>query len=262
MPDAYDALSARLIEDAGFKAVQCSGYSMALAGGCRSEEELGFDRNLQITAEIVRSVKIPVMADGEDGFGPPEAIANTIKAFVNAGVAGINIEDQLLGAGASRGVIDAGQMIEKLRVARMAATECGMPDLVINARTDALAVADNRKLGLAVAIDRAASYFEAGADLAFVTAVASLDEVKTLVREVQGPLSIAIGLPYNIKTLSVDNLRDCGITRISLPTVALFSAIRAIKQILWSIREHDDFQDLQRQNLLCSPEDLAKLAAR
>src|SRR6266571_3492262 len=90
MPDAYDALTARLIEDAGFKAVQCSGFSMALAAGCKSEEDLSFERNLQITREIVSSVNIPVMADGEDGFGPPEKVAATVKAFIAAGVSGIN----------------------------------------------------------------------------------------------------------------------------------------------------------------------------
>ena len=66
MPDAYDALSARLTERAGFKAVQCSGYSMSLASGCPREDDLSLERNLRITEEIVRAVKIPVMADGEE----------------------------------------------------------------------------------------------------------------------------------------------------------------------------------------------------
>ncbi len=96
MPDAYDPLSARIIESLGFKAVQCSGYSFALAACCPSEAALGFERNLALTKGIVEAVQAPVMADGEDGFGDPPDVARTVGAFIRAGVAGINIEDQVL----------------------------------------------------------------------------------------------------------------------------------------------------------------------
>jgi 2-methylisocitrate lyase-like PEP mutase family enzyme len=114
MPDAYDALSARLIQNVRFKAVQCSGYSMALSVGCKTEDDLSFDRNLQITQDIIRSVSIPVMADGEDGFGPPEEVVATVKAFVNIGVSGINLEDQNLRTNGPKSVIDTGIMVEKI----------------------------------------------------------------------------------------------------------------------------------------------------
>jgi 2-methylisocitrate lyase-like PEP mutase family enzyme len=259
MPDAYDALSARLIENAGFKAVQCSGYSMALSAGCKTEDDLSFDRNLQITQDIIRSVSIPVMADGEDGFGPPEKVMATVKAFAGIGVSGINLEDQNIRSSGPKSVIETGLMVEKIIAARRAAEESKLPELVINGRTDALAVASDRRSGLKEAIDRASRYLEAGADLVFVTSVITLDEAKTLAKEIPGPLSIAIGLPNNIGTLSMDNLRDCGLARISLPTIAVFAAIQAIKQTLHSIKEHHDLQELQRLNLLCSMEDLAKL---
>src|SRR5512136_849421 len=90
MPDAYDPISARLIERLGFKAVQCSGYSFALAACCPSEAVFGFERNLALTKAIVEAVEVPVMADGEDGFGDPPVVAETVRAFVRAGVAGIN----------------------------------------------------------------------------------------------------------------------------------------------------------------------------
>lgn len=259
MPDAYDALSARLIENAGFKAVQCSGYSMSLAAGFKSEDDLSFERNLQITQDITRSVTIPVMADGEDGYGPPDKVATTVKAFVNIGVSGINLEDQILRSSGPKGVIDAGLMVGKIVAARRAGKECNTPDLVINGRTDALSAAKDRRSGLREAIDRANRYLEAGADLVFVTSVATLDEAKTLAKEISGPLSIAAGLPYNIESLSIDNLRDCGVARISLPSIAVFSVIRAIQQTLHAITVQDDFQELQRLKLLCTIEDMAKL---
>jgi len=244
VPDAYDALSAHLIEHAGFKAVQCSGYSMALSTGCGTEKDLSFNRNLQITQDIVRSVSIPVMADGEDGYGPPARVAVTIKAFAGVGVAGINLEDQDLKSNGSKSVIDMELMVEKLVAARQAARECNVPDLVINGRTDALAAAADRETGLRESIVRATRYLEAGADLVFVTSVTTLEEANILIREIPGPLSIAIGLPYNMNTLSIGNLRNSGVARISLPFLAVFSARHAITQMLKHIAEHDDFSSI------------------
>ena len=144
MPDAYDGLSARLIELAGFKAVQCSGYSMALSARAAKEDDLGFARNLEITRGIVQVVGVPVMADGEDGFGPPARIPETIAAFIDAGVAGINLEDQVLPSGKTKAVIDPMIMVEKIRAARRTAKEKGAPDLVINGRTDVPAARNSR----------------------------------------------------------------------------------------------------------------------
>ena len=86
MPDAYDGLSARLIQLAGFKAVQCSGFSMGLASQAAPEQDVDLQRNLAITRDIVRAVTIPVMADGEDGFGPPAVVYETVGAFIDASV--------------------------------------------------------------------------------------------------------------------------------------------------------------------------------
>jgi 2-methylisocitrate lyase-like PEP mutase family enzyme len=122
-----------------------------------------------------------------------------------------------------------------------------------------LAVASDRKGGLKDAISRATRYLEAGADLVFVTSVVTVDEAKTLAKEIPGPLSIAAGLPNNIGTLSMDNLKGCGLARISLPTIAVFATIQSVKQSLLSIIKRNDLQELQRLNLLCSMEDLASL---
>jgi 2-methylisocitrate lyase-like PEP mutase family enzyme len=257
MPDAYDPLSARLIERLGFKAVQCSGYSFALAACCPSEAEFGFQRNLALTKAIVEAVGVPVMADGEDGFGDPPAVGNTVRAFIQAGVAGINIEDQVLGEPGPRRVVDRKLMIEKITAARRAAQAEGLPDLVINGRTDALSVAANRQEGLKESTERANLYLDAGADLAFVTGVATMAEVKALVDDIHGPISIAAGLPNNINSISVAELKTCGVARVSLPSLAIFSVIRAISRTLIALRDSAGFAGILDENLLCSADEIA-----
>ena len=262
MPDAYDPLSARIIESLGFKAVQCSGYSFALAACCPSEADFGFDRNLALTKNIVEAVQVPIMADGEDGFGDPPVVAEIVRAFIRAGVAGINIEDQVLGQAGPKRVIDSGRMVEKIRAAREAARQEGHPDLIINGRTDALSVAADRTAGLNESIARANLYLDAGADLAFVTGVATIAEVTTLVQGIHGPVSIAAGLPNSINTMSIADLRACGVRRVSLPVVAIFSVIQALSRTLVALRDCQDFSMILQESLLCSPEDVSRLVAK
>jgi 2-methylisocitrate lyase-like PEP mutase family enzyme len=262
MPDAYDPLSARIIEFLGFKAVQCSGYSFALAACCPSEAAFGFKRNLALTKSIVEAVQVPVMADGEDGFGDPPVVAETVRAFVRAGVAGINIEDQVLGQPGVKRVVERSLMVEKIGTAREAARQEGQPDLILNGRTDAMSVVTDRSEGLNESIARANFYLDAGADLAFVTGVATLAEVRSLVQGIHGPVSIAAGLPNNISTMSVADLIACGVARVSLPVIAIFSAIQAISHTLAALRDAQDFSVVMQEKRLCSPEDVLRLLAK
>jgi len=199
------------------------------------------------------------MADGEDGFGDVAAIPETVRAFLRAGVAGVNIEDQVLANPATRRLISREAAVEKINTARVAAQDEGEPDLVINGRTDALAVADNKEQGICEAIERANRYLQAGADLAFVTGVTTLEQVKLLVKEIDGPVSIAAGLPNNIRSFSIAELRDCGVARVSLPTVAVYSAIAGMVRCLESISHSDGFLEIASNDLLCSPERLSQL---
>jgi 2-methylisocitrate lyase-like PEP mutase family enzyme len=262
MPDAYDPLSARIIESLGFKAVQCSGYSFALAACCPSEAEFGFEQNLAVTKSIVEAVQVPVMADGEDGFGDPPVVAETVRAFIRAGVAGINIEDQVLGQPGTKRVIDRSLMVEKISAARKATHDEGLPDLIINGRTDALSVAADRNEGLNESIARANLYLDAGADLAFITGVATIAEVKALVQGIRGPVSIAAGMPNNINTMSIADLRACGVARVSLPVIAIFSEIQSLTHTLVALRDSQDFSLILQEKLLCSPQDISRLIAK
>ncbi len=261
MPDAYDALSARIIEKLGFKAVQCSGFSMALAAAVAPEPAFGLERNLAATAAIVQAVQVPVMADGEDGFGDASVIPDTVRAYVGIGVAGINIEDQVLGQPGPKQVIPLVEAVAKLEAARQASVEAGATDLVLNARTDALIAGATPEAGLAEAIARANAYLEAGADLAFVIGVESIEQVDVLVREVGGPVSIAAGMPNNLGSLSIAQLRDAGVARVSLPSLLLFSAIKAMMRSLESVRQSDGFEEIMARDMVCGMSDVAALMA-
>jgi 2-methylisocitrate lyase-like PEP mutase family enzyme len=259
MPDAYDPMSARIIEQAGFKAVQCSGYSFSLAACRRNEMDIGFAENLALTAGIVQAVSVPVMADGEDGFGSVEEIPNTIEGYVKIGTAGVNLEDQVLDRQPGARVVDSALMQEKIRAAKKAAKAAGNPDLVINGRTDALRTFSSRQDGLNEAIRRGNLYLEAGADLVFVTGVCALEEVRVLVKEIQGPVSIAAGLANNLQAFSINDLKELGVARVSLPTIAICATIKALAGVC-DVLKSGVFTTLVQEGRLCSPQDIGRLA--
>ncbi len=258
MPDAYDPISARIIEQAGFKAVQCSGYSFSLAACRKQEIDIGLEENVAITARIVEAVSVPVRADGEDGCGGVEQMPQTIERYVKIGTAGVNLEDQVLDRQPGVRVVDAAVMQEKIRVAKAAAKAAGNPDLVINGRTDALRTFAAKKDGLAEAVRRGNLYLEAGADLVFVTGVSALEEVRELVKGIQGPVSIAAGLANNLGAFSINDLKALGVARVSLPSIAISASIKAVLQAMEALKS-GAFTELAREGRLCSPQDIGRL---
>ena len=262
MPDAYDPISARIIQSCGFDAVQCSGCSIAVANCLGHEAELDCTLNLQVTRNIVAAVDVPVMADGEDGYGGPDKIGDTIAAFIDTGVAGINIEDQIIGAAGGVAVVEQAMMVEKLQAARQAARSAGNPGLLINSRTDALLAGRDRASGLDEAIRRGNAYLQAGADMVFITYIATLDEVRRAVRGVDGPVSIAAGQPYNMREFSVDDLRREGVARVSLPTLAILSSVQALRTALSGVRDTMSFEHLTNGDNLCTWQDIAEIIGK
>lgn len=252
MPDAFDSISAKIIEYVGFSAVQCSGYSYAISKGYKHEDNIDLKTNLDITKSIVDTVNIPVMADGEDGYGEGENFKCTIKEFINTGVSGINIEDQIHNT--ERGnlrIIDESDMLNKIKDANSIKLDLGKNDFIINARTDALLSLSSRKDAQKLAIDRANKYLEAGADICFVAYVKTLDEIKLLSREINGPISISAGLQYNIQEFSINDCIELGIARVSLPTVMILSSIESMAKKLKEIKSTGNFNEIIKDtNLL------------
>lgn len=259
MPDAYDPISAKIIEYAGFSAIQCSGYSYSISKGYKSEADIDLNTNLSITSDIVNSVNIPVMADGEDGYGEGPELINTIKEFINIGVSGINIEDQNHKLTSSPlKIIDKSSMLNKIKDANKTKNDLGRNDFIINARTDALRTLENRKEAQKLAIERANSYLEAGADICFITYAKTLDEVKLLSKEINGPISIAAGSSYNIKEFSINDCIELGIARVSLPVTMIFNSVGYMLKKLIDIKNTGNFSGMLQDNCLLSDGDLLK----
>lgn len=112
-----------------------------------------------------------------------------------------------------------------------------------------------------MAIDRANLYLDVGSDLVFVAYVKTLDEVKTITKEVKGPVSIAAGMPYNIRNFSIADLRDSGVARVSLPTLLIYSSLKAIQRSINYMKE-DNMLKILEEGLLYKVKDLKELLDR
>jgi 2-methylisocitrate lyase-like PEP mutase family enzyme len=185
LPGVYDALSATLAERSGFPGVYMTGagVSMALIG----YPDLGFTTLTEMAGQVARItsvVRVPVVADADTGFGNALSVHRTVTEYQRAGVAGMHLEDQAFpkrcGHLQGKTVISTAEFVEKIHAAVEARTD---PDLVLIARTDSRA-----PLGFAEAIERSNRYAEAGADLIFVEAPQSLEEIEQIPKEVAAPV--------------------------------------------------------------------------
>jgi carboxyvinyl-carboxyphosphonate phosphorylmutase len=232
-PGAFDPLSARLVEEAGFPAVYMTGFgtSAALLGrpdvGLLTMTEMAGN-----AGQIAGCVDIPVIADADTGYGNPLNVIRTVGAYEAAGVAGLHIEDQVApkkcGHMEGKQVIAAQEMAQKVRAAVEARTS---PDFVIIARTDARAVE-----GLERALDRARLYRQAGADVLFIEAVVTEEEAAEAVRAFPGvPLLFNWAEGGKTPPVSLARLRELGYRIVIFPISTLLAATAAMRGILREI---------------------------
>ncbi len=237
-PGAHDAISAKLIERAGFKALQVSGFGLSATYlGLPDMAFLSFSEVLHFSKNIIDSVEIPVMVDADTGYGNAVNAMHVTGEFVKAGAAGMNIEDQLFpkrcGHLEGKRIIPMEEMVLKIKACRKAADELD-PDFVINARTDAIAVS-----GVEDAIKRGNAYAEAGADLIFVEAPRSVEQIKHVIEYIDAPVSINLmDAVVGGKTplIAIETLRELGVGRISIPVGPLFAAIKGMVNYLDAIK--------------------------
>lgn len=232
VPGCHDALSARIIETAGFEAIQVSGFG--LAGSLLAKPDVGLVEMKDIldqTWKIARAVAIPVMADIDTGGGNAMNAADITGRLIAMGVAGVNIEDQVFpkrcGHMEGKQVIDAAEMAGKVR-AMADARDCAGSALVINARTDAYAVH-----GLDEAIRRANLYLDSGADLVFLDGIRTRADITRAVSEIHGLLSVNLmDAVTGVKTelVPVPELAAMGVARVSIPVASIMVAHRAMTE--------------------------------
>ncbi|MGH8617235.1 MAG: isocitrate lyase/PEP mutase family protein [Burkholderiales bacterium] len=226
-PGAYNALSAMIIEKAGFSCCGVSGY--AVSASLLGKPDVGLitlDEIVMIARYIARAVQIPVIADADTGFGNAINVMRTVEDFIGAGAAAIHIEDQVApkrcGHVAGKQIIPIEEMVGKLRAADLVRRELD-PDFVLIARCDARGVAGG---SLEELIRRSNAYLDAGADMIFPEALTSEAELERCAKEIRGPLHFnRTGVSPR---LPVTRLNELGIAMVSNATGSLRSATVAM----------------------------------
>ncbi len=216
-PGAHDVLSAKLIEQAGFPAIFTSGFGLSASTlGLPDTGLLTMTETLDRVRRIVDAVSVPVIADVDTGYGNPLNVVRTVSECVMLGVAGIILEDQLwpkkCGHREGKGVIPLEEQVEKVRAAVYAK---GDDDLVIIARTDAIA-----PMGLEEAIRWGHAYAEAGADVVFIEAPRSIYELKTVAASFDAPLLANMVEGGKTPFLSARELEELGFKLAIFPVPA------------------------------------------
>ncbi len=248
LPGAFNALTAIQIERAGFSAVYISGAGLSAARGLPDLGLLSMTEVLSDSVAIANAVLIPALADVDTGFGPAITVMRTVREFEQAGIAGIQLEDQenpkKCGHLAGKRLVPSREMVGKV----LAATEARRDrDFLIVARTDARGVE-----GLDAAVQRARAYVDAGADVIFPEALESAEEFRIFAKQLakQGAkVPLVANMTEFGKTpyLSVSEFEDLGYRLVLFPVTALRVTTKAIEQLLLELRNHGSQRDLLGQ---------------
>jgi len=260
-PGVYDGLSARMVEKMGFKAAATGGSGFSNAR--LSQPDIGLltlMENVDACRHLARTLSIPLMADAETGYGNPVTVFHAVEYFEEAGVVGMNIEDQVspkrCGHMQGKELISAREMAKKVEAAVKAKKD---PDFIINARTDAIAVE-----GLDKAIERARLYIAAGADMVFPDAVASEEQIKRFIDAVDAPVSINIGFGIRSRPttplMSIKRLAELGVARVTMARMLPSAALMGMHKALELMRDHVENGTLHdRPDLLYGMEEITDL---
>ncbi|MGK5112062.1 MULTISPECIES: isocitrate lyase/PEP mutase family protein [unclassified Geodermatophilus] len=234
-PGAYDALSARLVEQAGFDVVYMTGFGTTASLIGRPDVGLLTGSEMVDNARrIAAAVDVPVIADADTGYGNAINVVRTVQLYEQAGIAGIQLEDQVMpkkcGHMSGKVLIEAEEMVGKVRAAAAARRD---PDLVLIARTDAVATH-----GLDEALSRARAYAEAGADLLFVEAPTSEADIERVATELAGVAPLVFNWAEGGRTppLSLERMTELGFSLVIYPIGTLLAATAGIRSLLASLK--------------------------
>jgi 2-methylisocitrate lyase-like PEP mutase family enzyme len=235
-PGAFDGMTARLVEQAGFDLIYASGGAIARSCGFPDIGLLSLTEVQQRLEQIAEVTSLPIIADADTGFGNAANARRTIRTFERIGMAAMHIEDQTFpkrcGHLDDKTLISAAEMVHKIKVIKDA--QCD-PDFVVIARTDAIATE-----GFQAAIDRSHAYIEAGADVIFVEAPETVEQIEEIARLIPQPK--LINMFYSGKTPLVprERLRDLGYRLVIIPSDLQRVAIKACQRVLETIHRDGD----------------------
>ncbi len=249
-PGAYDAWSARLVEMAGFPAVYMTGYGVSAS--VIGQPDIGLLTMTEMAAQarnMAAALSVPLIADGDNGYGGVLNVVRTVREYEAAGVAAIQLEDQVLpkrcGHMEGKQLVPKEEMVAKVRAAVHARRD---PDFVIIARTDARAVN-----GFDDAMERALAYAEAGADVIFFEAPQSEAEMEEVARTLKLPLLANMVEHGKTPFLTGERLAALGYKIVIYPVSALYAATKAVTELLAALKEADTTA-VCRERMVAFPE--------
>jgi len=254
MANAWNAGSAVLLEESGFSAIGTTSAGIAFQHGLPdSGGAVSFDLALEETCKIVKAVDIPVSMDAENGYGDSaELVAKNMNKIVSTSVVGANIEDYT--GVESKPLYDLELARERIQSAKEAVADIGYP-FTLTARTDCFLT--NHPTALKEAISRANKFKEAGADCLFVPGVKDIETIKTLVMEVNGPISVVMGLTGS--PISLKELKAAGVARISIGGSLARATFGLIRNASKEMLEKGTFEF---SNIQIADDELCKLFAK
>lgn len=236
VPGAYDPLIARLVQVAGFEAVYITGGGMSRSQGYPDMGLLTLTENVQTLCRIVDAVDIPVIADIDTGYGNAINTVRSVREYERAGVAGFHIEDQVApkkcGHYEGKAVVSVDEMVGKIKATVDTRRDA---DMVVIARSDARAIE-----GLQATIDRVNAYLEAGADVGFVEAPQSIEELAAVPPKLRGPALVNIFEGGKTPALASKQLEAMGFKLGIYPSQTHRAAIRAAQDVLAVLKRDGD----------------------
>jgi len=236
VPGAYDTLTARLVEAAGFAAVYLTGGGYSRASGYPDLGLLSLTENAMFIGRTVEAVGIPVIADADTGYGNAINVIRTVREYEKTGVAGFHIEDQVspkkCGHYEGKEVISRAEMVGKIKAAVDTRRDA---DLVVIARSDARAIE-----GLDAAIERVNAYLEAGADVGFVEAPQTVEELRVVGRQVRGAALVNVFEGGKTPMLGAKKLEEMGFRLGIYPSQTHRATIRAAQRVLAAMKRDGD----------------------
>jgi len=239
MPGVHDTLSALVAESCGAKALSAGGYSAtASLLGRPDSSQLSLTELGDYYARMTDRIEIPILADGDTGFGNVTNVARTVRVLERSGVGGFFIEDQVFpkrcGHMAGKAIIGVEEMAGKLK----AALDARQGDTMIMARTDAIATD-----GFQEALDRMALYREIGVDLCFIEAPTDLDQLRRIPQEIPGPCIINLIDGGATPLLSAAECEDMGYAGCAMPVAATHTVVKTLQAFYSDLLKNGDLSD-------------------